>query len=298
MPKQYKDIKIITDYRPYLGYETNGIFKKFFNLFFIPLLNRLPKDFQKHIKKSHKSAKEVIEHATTHRAMEILYQKDTAHASQNIIQKIMHGVWFNTNNAKAVRNRLRLVEKELKLTIDYFIAIKSKVNILSIASGSARAVIEVLASVQLPPDKTIVVKFLDKNPEALEYSKNLAKNLPSKHKLEWITDNASNFPQYYEEQEKPDIIEMVGLMDYFHDSWAIRILSLIRENLSASGTLITANIVANSEQRFISDVVGWKMIYRTPKDLADLALNVGFKSNNVKIICEPLKIHAVLIARK
>lgn len=298
MPKQYKDIKIIIDKSPHLGYETNNIPKKILNLFFIPLLNHLPKDFQKHIKKTHKSAEEVINHATSHRAIEILYKKGTTHASQNIIQKIMHGVWFNTNNAKAVRNRLRLVEKELKTAIDHLIATQSKVNILSIASGSARAIIEVLASVQLPSNKTITVKFLDKNLEALEYSKDLAKNLPSKYKLEWITDNASNFPQYYEEQEKPDIIEMVGLMDYFHDPWAIRILGLILEKLAPDGVLITANIVTNSEQRFVSDVVGWKMIYRTPEDLVDLALTAGFKSDDIKIICEPLKIHAVLVAKK
>ncbi len=298
MPKQYKDIKIIVDKNLYSGYETNDISKKILNLFFVPLINHLPKNFQKHIKRSHKSAEEVINHATSHRAIEVLYKKGTTHTSQNIIQKIMHSVWFNTNNAKAVRNRLRLVEKELKLAIDHLVATQSKVNILSIASGSARAVIEVLASIQLPPGKTIAVKFLDKNPEALEYSKDLAKNLSGKYKLEWITDNASNFPLHYEEQEKPDIIEMVGLMDYFHDPWAVRILGLVLDKLTIGGVLITANIVTNSEQRFISDVVGWKMIYRTPEDLADLALTVGFKSNNVKVICEPLKIHAVLVAKK
>ena len=297
MQREYKGVKIFIDNGQELGYETNDILKKTINFFLIPILNRLPKNFQKHIKKSHRSAAEVIEYATTHRAVEILYKKGTTHASQSIWQKIMWAVWFNTNNAKAVRNRLRLVERELKHAINTTAVLRDQINLLSIASGSARAVVEVLFSLH-SHRKTISVKFLDKNPEAIEYSKDLTKTLPKNYHLDWIIDTASNFPKYYGVDKKPDIIEMVGLMDYFHDPWAIRLLTLIRENLNLEGVLITANIIPNSEQKFISNAVGWKMIYRTPEDLIDLALAAGFEKNKIKIIYEPLKIHAVLIARK
>lgn len=294
MAREYKGVKIFIDEDT--DYEINSLLKRFANFLLIPVLNHLPKKFQKFIKKTHKSAEEVIEHATTHKAIEILYKKGTSHAPRNRAQKFMQEFWFHTNNARAVRNRLQLVEKILKHTIKSLVVLQNKVSILSIASGSARAVIETLYSLNLP-NKKISVKFLDKSAEAIEYSKELAKNLSKFYEIEWITDTASNFPRYYS-HKKPDIIEMVGLMDYFHDPWAIRTLSLIRENLSANGTLITANIVPNTEQRFISDVVGWKMIYRTPEDLIDLALAAGFSKDKIKIIREPLKIHAVLIVKK
>ena len=294
MAKEYRSVKIYTDEST--TYETNILLKILANLLLVPILNHLPKRFQKLIKKSHKSTEEVIEHATTHKAIEILYKKGASHASRNSTQKFMKEFWFHTNNAKAVRNRLQLVEKILKHTIKFLTDQQNKISILSIASGSARAVIETLYSPDIL-NKKISVRFLDKSAEAIKYSKELAGNLSRIYKIEWTTDTASNFPKYYR-HEKPDIIEMVGLMDYFHDPWAIRILSLIYENLPANGTLITANIVPNAEQRFVSDVVGWKMIYRTPEDLIDLALAAGFDKDKIKIIREPLKIHAVLVAKK
>ena len=292
--KEYKGVKIFIDED--MNYEINNFLKRFVNLLLVPVLNHLPKKFQRFVKKTHKSAEEVIEYATTHKAIEILYKKGATHASRNRAQKFMQEFWFHTNNAKAVRNRLKLVEKVLRRTITSLTALQKRINILSIASGSARAVIETLSSLNIS-NKKISVKFLDKSTEAIAYSKELANKLPRRYETEWITDTASNFPRYYR-HEKPDIIEMVGLMDYFHDPWVIRILASIRENLSDKGTLITANIMPNMEQGFVSNIVGWKMIYRTPEDLADLALAAGFDRDKVRIVCEPLKIHAVLIAKK
>ena len=114
--------------------------------------------------------------------------------------------------------------------------------------------------------------------------------------LKWVVDTASNFPVHM--AESPDIVEMVGLLDYFRYRKARKIFSLIFENLPEGGKFITANIVDNEERRFITNLVGWKMIYRDPHELAHLALRSGFQREKIMVIREPLNIHTILIAEK
>ena len=54
----------------------------------------------------------------------------------------------------------------------------------------------------------------------------------------------------------------------------------------------------NKERKFVTDVVGWKMIYREPAELMALAEKAGFLNNKITAYCEPLKIHFVMVARK
>jgi len=56
-------LNIITDNDSRLGYETNGPLKKIFNVILTPLLNNFPPSLQGFIKKTHHSAKKVIEDA-------------------------------------------------------------------------------------------------------------------------------------------------------------------------------------------------------------------------------------------
>lgn len=298
--KKYKGIIITIDNDDTLSYETNSILKKIINFFLVPILNLLPSGFQKLIKKSHRQTGEVIENATTYKAIEILYNYGYQHESKKLTQKIMHKIWFDFNNSKAIRNRLKLVKRELKKSIDKLSNCQSNINLLSIASGSARAVIEVLSQLKLPNNK-IFVKFLDKNNDANKHSQKLARsylgsNL-NNYDLDWITDTISGFSKYYRGQ-KVDIVEMVGILDYFNDNQVLKTFSLIFDNLSDNGVLITSNISDNKERKFITKIIGWPMIYRTAEDLIELALRAGFDDKKIKVIYEPLKIHGLLIAIK
>ena len=297
--KSYQGVSIQIDDDAGVGYERHEFLRSIANRLLIFILNFLPKSSRFYIKKSHRSAEEVIEHATTHHALEILYQGGKTYKSQNVTQRIAHLLWFGIiNNSIAVRNRLKLVKKELRITLQFLLnSRKTEIRVLSIASGSARAIVEVLSSVPFPP-KMISVKFLDKDSKAIEYSRQLVNGLESHCDFSWVNDTASKFPAYYTAGEKPDIIEMVGLMDYFDDAQVIKIFGLIYRNLSDGGFFITANILPNHESRFVTNVVGWKMVYRSPQKLINLAITAGFDASKLKVTCEPLRIHMVLIAQK
>lgn len=277
-------------------FETNGILRKILNFFLTPILNSLPSHAQKLVRKSHKGADEVIRHATTYKALERLYNPGKPHKGDSSIEKITHKVWFFVNNSKAIRNRLLLVKTKIRDLVDISMKNTSHVSILSIASGSARTILE-----SLPVEKVAQkckLRFLDKNIQAIEYSKELAKPYVETCDIDWINDTANNFPNYYAHDEKIDIIEVVGLLDYFEDEQVVKTFRTILSKLREGGYLIAANINDNNERPFITKVVGWDMIYRDAKKMIDLGIKAGFSPENIEAYYEPFRIHEVLIMKK
>lgn len=133
------NVKIIID-NDSEDYETNSFLKKTINLFLLPILNRLPKRL---FIKSSKKAEEVHKYATTHKALEVIYSFDNQFNFENgILDGFFHYFWQKTSNAKALRNRLKLVKKELEKAI---LSInKKEIRILNLAAGSNRGVVEVV----------------------------------------------------------------------------------------------------------------------------------------------------------
>lgn len=291
--------KLNDKYNKKTDYETNGIFKKTYDFFLIPILNSLSPKLQNTIKKTHRSAKEVIEHKTSHRALEALYNYGICPGNTNFKEKIFQKIWFNTNNSRAVRNRLKMVKREISSFAQDTINEGKTLNIFSIASGSARAIIESISNIYIPEDRKVYISFLDKNPNAIEYSKGKVSELgfDKNFIFNWCIDTASNFYKHLK-NGKPNIVEMVGLLDYFDDEKALSIFKTIFDQLDNGGIFITANIDNNAERKFVTNFIGWDMIYRNDKDLFRLATQAGFKKENIKILYEPLKIHVVLVAKK
>ncbi len=292
--------KVVVDRDHTLGYEVNSVLKKALNFFLIPLLNTLPIKSRGLIKKSHKSVGEIVDNATSHKALEIIYKNGLSEHSKSFFSKISHKVWFNTNNSKAARNRLKLVKREISQAINKIISQKNHLHIVSIAAGSARAIIESLEATILDKDIALSVLFIDKNPKALEYSKEmfgesrLAK-LSNAH-FEWQEGTVNSFLDTTKKQF--DIIEMVGLMDYFSDEKASVIFQKIFELTAKNGSFITANINSNSEKRFVTKAIGWPMIYRKAEEIGSLVVVAGFSHTDMSLFYEPLKVHSVIVARK
>lgn len=286
------------DKDPTLMLESNNFFKKIFNLLFIPILNLLPRNFKHIIKKTNKSASVVIDNATNHKALEVLYSKGELFSLKKIGAKFFQYVWFNINNSKAVRNRLKLVKRELRNHLELISKFDRDIEVLSIASGSSRAIIEVVKHGRYLSNSKLSITFLDKNENAINYSKNLStdiSHLPIK--LEWIHDSAGNFLRNAP-NKKYDIVEIVGLLDYFNDDKMLETFRGIYNILQPGGVLITSNISHNSEEKFITNVIDWPMIYRTAEELANLVNKSGFEYNNMKVFYEPLKIHGMVVAKK
>ncbi|HJN62785.1 MAG TPA: class I SAM-dependent methyltransferase family protein [Candidatus Paceibacterota bacterium] len=288
------------DNDPSIDYERLSPIRKFSDIFFITFLNLLPSGFSRFIKKSNNYAKDVLEHRTTHRALEVLYNHGFPTENKSALQKFFLKIWFNLHNSKAVRNRLKLVRKEIIKFINQIDKRDDDIKILSIASGSSRAIFEALSKID-PNENRVSVTFLDRSTKALDYSKDLKEKVidfENSWKFHWIKDTVSNLDVHVNQRNSLDLVEIVGLFDYFNNKKVLEVLSNVYKLMSPKGTLITANIADNKERKFITDVVGWSMIYKEPTEMFDLVTRAGFDKDKIKIVYEPLEIHFVIVAQK
>ncbi len=231
--------------------------------------------------------------SATYKALEIIYTyswKTTT--GKGMLERVLTHILLQFMNAKAVRNRLKLVKQELRQAI--LSLNNQEIHIMSLGSGSARAIIEVLSE-ETGHNRKYTATLVDQSRSALRHSRELAEEngiLPNiilvRGMLEEFTENSHNHP--------PDIVEMVGILDYFDKETAIRVISEIYRLLSPRGVLITCNIRTNPEKRFLTRILGWSMIYREPEELSQILLEAGFECP--QIISEPLGIHILAVARK
>ena len=141
-------------------------------------------------------------------------------------------------------------------------------------------------------------KFLDLSPIAIQLSKKLAKEKGISNLITWHQDKVSNFSNYCNKNWRPNVIEMVGFLDYLNDEKANKLFKEIHSNLDSDGVFITANIVDNYERKFLSKVLSWDMIYRNAENVAGLIVRSGFKASDTRVFYEPCKVHCVGISKK
>jgi hypothetical protein len=242
------------------------------------------------------TCKKVKENATTWRALDIIYNyspgKDKSFSGR------ITDFWNNLKNIKAVRNRLRLIKKQLRENIKKFINNdqEKEIRLVSIASGSAQGVIEVMKEFK---QKGIFIKaiFLDKDPTAIEYSKNLARKAGVFDRITFVNKSTTDLESVVS-GFRPHIIEVTGLLEYRPNEKALNLLKRIQNFLTSGGVLLTSNIAPNPERYFSYWVGNWPLIYRTERELSELVVKAGFNTKNCQIIKEPLKFHNIVICVK
>ena len=213
----------------------------------------------------------------------------------NLITRFLDGFWLHIQNAEAVRNRLKIVKRELHVAVRRVATTKvdgGPVRVLSLAAGSGQGVIESVAELQRAGVRCEVL-LVDKDDSALAHAGALARL----HGVDIITrrGDAVFFNRELHGFE-PDIIEMCGLMDYLRDTTAIALIKKIRRYLRADGFFLTCHIHPNAESYFLRHVVDWDMLYRTRPQLADLLVEGGFLG--ARLHTEPHQIHSVAVAQK
>ncbi|MEK7562215.1 MAG: methyltransferase domain-containing protein [Patescibacteria group bacterium] len=291
---------IIADYK---NLEWHNFLEKIVRIFSVPLLNVLPEAFlRKFMRTSSNDAEVVLDNLGSARALEVMYGRYKRNIfSRGIIQGFADLFWHHfTSQPKGVRNRLKIVENNLDKEILRILKEKQEkeITIVTLGGGSARGIVEVLDkySNELKSWKILVVN-LDKSLKAIELGKELAKEFTLFDNFKWVNDLAQNVKLYVADNST-DIVEMVGLLDYFRDEKSVETFKQIYDILKKDGLFMVGNIVPNKEQPFILKL-GWpKMYYRQAEDLSRLLIESGFLEKNGEIIFEPLKNHIVAVIKK
>ena len=196
-------------------------------------------------------------------------------------------------NRQAVTNRLKIVINLLVKAFGKFIN-EPEIRIVSMASGSAQAVIEAMLKC---PHLNIRAILIDVDKTALKAAKAMAEENGLGERFSFIRGTTKSLEKVCQEF-RPHIIEMVGFLDYRPDDKAIQLISRIKSCLPSNGIFLTCNINHNRERIFLDWVLLWPMIYRNEKQFANLLLKGGFFSQNINILYEPFRIHGIGVCQK
>ena len=99
--------------------------------------------------------------------------------------------------------------------------------------------------------------------------------------------------------EKYDLIWSSGLFDYLRDSLAIRMIKRMWFWLAEGGKIVFGNFQPNHANRIPMELYGgWYLIYRTPEDLAFIAVSAGIPKHKIKITSEKTGINLFCEIRK
>ncbi len=280
--------------------EKHGLFTKFVRIFSVPLLNLLPGPvIQRLMRRSSRDAEAVLQNRGSSLALEVMYVRYQRGLFQRgILQGIADLFWHHVvSQPKALRNRLKITESFIKGELASRLIAGEKVTLVSLGGGSARGVMQSLKKIseEKSIDNVRIVN-IDRDLKALDSSRELAKRFGIYRLFEWKNDDARDLDSLVQ-AESADIIEMVGLLDYFSEDSGIALMKKIYNTLKRGGVFIFANIHPNPEMVFVNKT-GWpKMYYRTPRNIEDMLKAAGF-GGLPKIIFEPLKVHIVVSVKK
>ncbi len=298
-------ISVIIDNDPNLGYEKVNWF---YYLFVLPssLLLALWVAFKKMILGKNLKintfwfdggsplCREVKENATRWKALDIIYNYAPVN-NKDFSWKITN-FWNQLKNIKALRNRLKLVQKELTEIIENLALKKSEIKLISIASGSAQGVINVMKEFKR---KGLIIKaiFLDLDPTAIDHSKTLANQAGVMGQITFVNKSARELEDVAK-NFNPDVVEVVGFIEYRPKERAINLVKRIYNLLGQGGVLLISSVSPSLEIPFIHFVSNWPEIYRNLNQFIEILIKGGFKPSNIKIIYEPLKVQKIAVCQK
>lgn len=237
-----------------------------------------------------KNCREIKENAARWRALDIIYNYQLG--NENLITDF----WLEIKNAQAVRNRLKLIKYLLLKNIEEISKNIKEIRLISIASGSAQGVIETMAEAK---QKGIFVKsiFIEIDSTALEHARKLAREIGVENQITFVNKKASIINEIGKDF-KPNLIEMVGFLEYRPFEKAVKLVNSIYQNLENGGVFLVSQIAPNVESFFLKEVINWPMIYRRPEEIVKILSIAGFLSDSCTFYWEPLKIHYIAECKK
>ncbi len=235
----------------------------------------------------------VSDNVTTYKALEVMYTFWDRYEKGEVN---LSDIFWETNlsNARSIRNRLRLTKFFLKKILEKLNIEKKNINLVSLAAGSARAVIEAISECGF---SNVRVKLIDLNADALKYAEGLADSYNISSQIECIEGNIFKLRKLCRNMQI-DVVEAVGILDYLSAKQAIFLFSDVLNLLSQDGYLITCNIIPNYEEPFVTKAIGWPLIYRDNQEITELLVASGFEKSNIILTPEPLNIHLIALAKK
>lgn len=150
---------------------------------------------------------------------------------------------LNDDYVLAIRTRKEQMKGKLSDFITQYAGMK--IDILNLASGSAREIRELFLDEEFSTDKKIKFTLVDQDRDALEFSKLKLDRIPNNISFRYINENVLNFSRSNEKYTKIlgcfDLIYSIGLADYIPDILLEELIKFSFNLLKAGGRLVIAH---------------------------------------------------------
>jgi 1-acyl-sn-glycerol-3-phosphate acyltransferase len=254
------------------------------------------------IKKLTKEGKIVSQNPGSALSMEVVYTLNNKNifslkSFNDFAVFIFDRVLFQT---KALRNRLNIVKKLLKESL-LEMQSKEEIKILSLGGGSLRSILSAIAEINNPKlVNKIEIVSVDTDLSSVELVEKVKKEVGLENiKIKILNIDSLDFLKNIEKhgQQKFDLVEVIGLIDYLKEDIVINKLNLIYNIMKNKSFIIFSNIAPNNEAKFLENINWPHLYYRNVVDLVYILKKTTFKKAS-KIIEEPLSIHNIVYIKK
>jgi hypothetical protein len=194
----------------------------------------------------------------------------------------------------ASRNRRKLIVSKLSEIVKSR-AGESQLSIIGVGAGPGLHVQEAICQSGIEPAR-VKAYLIDRDSDAFEYGRQCARDRGIENCVSFVQGDAREIRRVLPHVE-PQIVKVVGLLEYLTDDQALDLLRALREVMVPGAQILTHGIVDRyNTAPFVARTFGLKHVYRTGSQVRQMLETLGFHS--IEMSQEPLKIYPILIARK
>jgi len=208
--------------------------------------------------------------------MNYFYDYIDKYLGESTYEKSIHSYGVNISTGHSLLERKRFFKQK----IVELLTKKDSVKILSVASGSARELIDLVENGKIT--KPLYFDCLDVEPEAFAYIHDALENIRPENKnnlhMRFIKADfldlirGKEIPELF---KKYDFIYSSGLFDYLNDRLARKLIYYLFELLEPDSSLIITNARKDDIYRAYYEMLGgWKLIRRDEKEMLDWAREI------------------------
>jgi len=192
-----------------------------------------------------------------------------------------------------LRNRKKLVVRKMVQLIEHHLDHgHDEVNVVAVGAGTGANTIEALSK---HPNKNVIAHLFDIADEAFEEGEELKRRHDVVERVHFIKADMRSMPEYI--KSSPQILELVGILEYFTDEEVLKFLSDAAQNLNKESSVVVNSIEdTHGLRRFLKRAFNFELIYRSPKEMMELLDQAGYQDFDVER--EPLNIYSIITAHK
>lgn len=204
----------------------------------------------------------------------------------SLFAHVMNRYSCRATAARAVAGRVPYLLQKFDQTINRVSRERETVALLSVGSGPAREIRELITT--NPLNDQCHVSLVDMLPEALSYCQEKILDLKSAtgSRITAAYFNRSvrdfiRFPHTLEIFREQDLIYAIGLFDYLPFHTAKRVIQNLYPLLAEGGELIIGNFDLSNPTRFYMEyALEWYLLYRSQEEMLRLAEEIPFPASS------------------